>query len=57
MEDDQNGRQTKWKTNKMEDDQNGIRLKYKTRESMGHRQKRTSNLDVGYNINKKEISG
>jgi len=27
---DQNGRQPKWKTNKMEDDQNGRRPKWKT---------------------------
>merc|ERR1711888_410140 len=30
MEDNQNGRQPKWKTTKMEDDQNGRRPKWKT---------------------------
>ena len=30
MEDDQNGRRTKWKMTKMEDDQNGRRPKWKT---------------------------
>ena len=49
---DKNKRQTKWMTNKiedkqMEDDQNRRRPKCKTRESRGHSQKRTSNLDSG----------
>ena len=30
MEDDQNGRRPKWKTNKMKDDQNERRPKWKT---------------------------
>ena len=47
MEDEQNARRTKWKTTKMVDDQNGRRPKCKTRESKGHRQKWTSNLDSG----------
>ena len=29
MEDDQNGRRPKWKTNKIEDEQSGRRLKWK----------------------------
>ena len=49
---DQNRRQIKWMTTKiedkkMEDDQNTRRPKCKNRESKGHRQKRTSNLDSG----------
>ena len=45
--DDQNRRQTKWMTTKIEDKPIGRRPKCNNRESKGHRQKQTSNLDSG----------